>query len=326
MFAFYESEYSHILMLPDLKIEAVSERDIDLLILEELTVSQEFAQFFINEVGLKNELKSWEVYHSVTESDLGESDLILLCNNSDGQRNAILIENKIDADAQPEQADRYKKRGELGRSKGDWSTFITCIIAPQKYLNSKGDADLYDFQISYEKLIDMFDCLNGIDEQRKNYRKNLLKLAIEQQRRGYAAKIDEAVTEFWQSYYNLLSDDFDILKMDAPKSKPKKAGFIHFKPDSLIGGNFKLMHKFPFGRVDLQTSWLKEDIEECKKRNVDILDKDMNIIKTGKSCSVSISVPLMDAQKSFLDQQESAHLALQSAVRLLEISKSIVEK
>ena len=96
MFAFYESEYSHILMLPNLKIEAVSERDIDLLILEELTVSQEFAQFFVNEVGFKNELKSREVYHSVTESDLGESDLILLCNNSDGQRNAILIENKID--------------------------------------------------------------------------------------------------------------------------------------------------------------------------------------------------------------------------------------
>ena len=52
MFAFYESEYSHILMLPDLKIEAVSERDIDLLILEELTVSQEFAQFFLNDVGV----------------------------------------------------------------------------------------------------------------------------------------------------------------------------------------------------------------------------------------------------------------------------------
>ena len=313
-------------MLPDLKIEAVSERDIDLLMLEELTVSLEFTQFFLNMVGQKNDIKSRAVYHSVTESDLGESDLILLYNNSDGQKNAILIENKIDADAQPEQADRYKKRGELGTNNGDWSTFITCIIAPQKYLNSKGDADLYDFQISYEKLIDIFDRLKAIDDQRRNYRKNLLKLAIEQQRRGYAAKIDESVTEFWQSYYKLLSDHFDILKMDAPKNKPKKAGFIHFKPDSLIGGNFKLMHKFPFGRVDLQTSWLKEDIEECKKRNVDILDKDMNIIKTGKSCSVSISVPLMDAQKSFLDQQESSRIAMQSAVRLLEISKSIVEK
>ena len=112
--------------------------------------------------------------------------------------------------------------------------------------------------------------------------------------------------------------------MDAPKNKPKKAGFIHFKPDSLTRENFKLMHKFPFGRVDLQTSWLKEDIEECKKRNVHILDKDMNIIKTGKSCSVSISVPLLDAQKSFLDQQESARFAMQSAARLLEISKLII--
>ena len=129
---------------------------------------------------------------------------MLLYNNSDGQKNAILIENKIDADAQPEQADRYKKHGELGTNKGDWSTFITCIIAPQKYLNSKGDADLYDFQISYEKLIDIFDRLEAIDHQRRNYRKNLLKLAIEQQRRGYAAKIDELVTEFWQSYYKIV--------------------------------------------------------------------------------------------------------------------------
>ena len=174
-------------------------------------------------------------------------------------------------------------------------------------------------------MIDILECLNGIDEQRKNYRKNLLRLAIEQQRRGYAAKIDEVVTEFWQSYYKLSSDHFDILKMDAPKNKPKKAGFIHFKPDSLIGGNFKLMHKFPFGRVDLQTSWLKEDIEECKKRNVDILENDMNIIKTGKSCSVSISSSFDGCSKIFLDQQESARIAMQSAVRLLEISKSIVE-
>jgi len=313
-------------MLPELKIEAVSERDIDLLVLEELTVNQEFFQFFLKEVCHSIEVNSWEVYHSVTESGLGESDLILVNNPSIGQKSAVLIENKIDADAQPDQADRYKFRGNLGKNNGDWSTFITCIIAPQKYLISKGDVEHYDFQVSYEKLIDFFDCLRGIDDKRRNYRKNLLKLAIEQQRRGYAAKIDKAVTDFWQSYHKLLCDDFDLLKMDAPKNKPKKAGFIHFKPDFLIGGSFKLMHKFPFGRVDLRTSWSKEDIEECKKRNVDNLDKDMNIIKTGKSCSVSISVPLMDAQKPFSNQSEIARLAMHSAVRLLEISKSIVEK
>lgn len=90
-------------------MEAVAERDIDLLILEVLTVSREFAQWFYQENHLvpPTEGKS-KAFHSVSDAELGESDIVVLYDNG----HAILIENKIGAIAQKDQARRYQQRGE----------------------------------------------------------------------------------------------------------------------------------------------------------------------------------------------------------------------
>ena len=58
-------------MLPELILEAVSERDVDLLILEEMSVNRTFIEAFLAEVDV-GDLKQWKVFHSVTDSALGE--------------------------------------------------------------------------------------------------------------------------------------------------------------------------------------------------------------------------------------------------------------
>jgi hypothetical protein len=63
-------------MLPELILEAVSERDVDLLILEEMSVNRTFIEAFLAEIGL-DELQQWKVFHSVTDSALGETDLLV---------------------------------------------------------------------------------------------------------------------------------------------------------------------------------------------------------------------------------------------------------
>lgn len=86
----------------DLKfVASVAERDIDFLILEELSVSIEFQEWLssriFNEAIYKTEIGAW---HSVSEAGLGESDLVFIFSGKDDQRNAILIENKVDAPPQ----------------------------------------------------------------------------------------------------------------------------------------------------------------------------------------------------------------------------------
>lgn len=89
-------------------IASVAERDIDFLLLEELSVSVEFQEWLasrvFNEVIYAAKIGAW---HSVSESGLGESDLIFIFSGIDGQRNAVLIENKVDAVPQRKQGLRY---------------------------------------------------------------------------------------------------------------------------------------------------------------------------------------------------------------------------
>jgi hypothetical protein len=177
-------------MLPELILEAVSERDVDLLILEEMSVNRTFIEAFLAEIGL-DELQQWKVFHSVTDSALGETDLLVRLMLEGGISRAVMIENKIDAIAQPEQANRYKLRGEAGIENGDWSSFSTCIMAPGRHLQGTGDVSLYDHRVSCERIIEIFQDVGGIEDDRRMYRIETLKLAIEQQRRGYTAKMDD---------------------------------------------------------------------------------------------------------------------------------------
>lgn len=93
------------------KVSSVTERDIDLLLLEELNVSEVFCRWFYNRVtGRRDTPRCEGAWHSVSDAQLGESDLIAIYDNGV----VVMLENKIDAAAQPEQGARYRRRGEKG--------------------------------------------------------------------------------------------------------------------------------------------------------------------------------------------------------------------
>lgn len=105
-------------MLPTLPLEAVSERDIDLLLCEEWSVNADYRRRFLRRVsGGLEEMEFERLAHSVTDPIHGESDIVMLRQHGD-HRHALLIENKIDAIAQPEQAARYAKRAAEGQASG----------------------------------------------------------------------------------------------------------------------------------------------------------------------------------------------------------------
>ena len=89
-------------------LEAVAERDIDLLLIEELHVDSSFRSWFYGLAWGTSDhdptfLGAW---HSLTHPEHGESDIVVLVEGAEGRKLAMLIEDKIDAITQPNQAGR----------------------------------------------------------------------------------------------------------------------------------------------------------------------------------------------------------------------------
>jgi hypothetical protein len=92
-------------------IETIHERDTDLILLEELNTNNHFANWFISQLELPDLSKNLGAWRSITGYGLGETDLLLSYHSSD-KVIFVLIENKLDANFQDKQFERYQKRGE----------------------------------------------------------------------------------------------------------------------------------------------------------------------------------------------------------------------
>ena len=212
-------------------VESINERDIDFLLLEELRVSTEFRDWISSRVFGRPIFKSFVgAWHSLVDASLGESDLLFLFDAEDGTSTAILIENKINAQAQPNQGKRYTERGEKGKAEGYWQEFQTCLIAPRKYLESPLQTESYDCQISYEEVLAYFTSRRTIDT-RHNHRAIMVYEAVKQQRRGYQPKTSGKMTEFVLEYWKFAQSNFPELYMSEPKPRAAGNTWINFYPN-----------------------------------------------------------------------------------------------
>ena len=72
---------------------------------------------------------------------------------------------------------------------------------------------------------------------RKHLRKHksyLIRQAIEQNRRGYTPETDEAVTKFWNEYWEFCTKQYPELEMRQPGNKPAGSDWPTFRPIKLI--------------------------------------------------------------------------------------------
>lgn len=198
-------------------LESVRERDIDLLFLEEWNTNIEFVRWFVKETTFSDiNINNSIGYHSVSSDNLGETDLFLEYAQGN-ELFCILLENKIDALAQDNQGSRYRKRAKNLEGKG-YQKVQTCIIAPDRYLMTNAEVKEYEFKNSYEKISQWLDCQNN---DRSKYRSMILKLAIDQERRGYTAKADATVTKFWHDYWEVLKGELPFAYMKEPYNIPE---------------------------------------------------------------------------------------------------------
>lgn len=135
----------------------MQERDLDLIILEELCSDNGFDGWFGERIGL-NGFQCREAAHSVSaksNAKWGETDVLALY--ADHKENvAVLIEDKIAADFTERQARRYHERAADLISSGKAQRYLTVLVAPSIYLAGVPKDDPWDKMLAMEDLRDWF--------------------------------------------------------------------------------------------------------------------------------------------------------------------------
>ena len=302
------------------KFRDILEHDMDMLILEEFACSNKFAKIFLKKVGIDNAIviSTWQ---SKTDNELGESDMTVVF-DCDGKKIALLIEDKIDAIAMPEQPSRYSLRGDKGIQDGDYDNYYVFIVAPRQYLENNEKAKEYPNSVSYEEIKEYFEQIN---DGRNSFKLAQLNLAIEKQKNGYQVVKNSLVTDFWGKYVAYKNTYFSRLDLvNSSDIKPTNGVWTHFRTND---SRSCIYYKSNKGNVDLTFNRQAENIETIKSLVAKILgnyyEKGISIVKTGKSCAVRKTVPIVDFSKSFEEQVDNIKLSFEAVDNLYELSKEL---
>ncbi len=298
----------------------VSERDMDLLFLEEFICSEEFLNIFLSRIGLVGATVC-EIEQSKVDVELGESDITVIVQKND-KKYGLLIEDKIDAKAQENQSGRYIKRGEKGKEKGDYEEFFVFIVAPKEYLSVNKEAQKYGIHISYEECLEYF---KAKADTRCEFKAQQIEQAINKQKHGYQVIENSAVTRFWREYIEYQKEHYpELILRDKGDVKGSKATWVTFHTSN---PKIKIYHKSEKGCVDLEFAGLGNKLAELKSLIISsvgkLWDNGMDVWKTDKSAVLRVRVPEIDFRSDFEQNRGKVDEALKEAKRLYSILDDI---
>lgn len=292
------------------------ERDVDLLLCSELHCDGgPLRALFVGDWnnGIAEFDGAWVSY---VDSE-GEADLVAAF-KSGAKSLVLLIEDKIDAEFQPEQPERYHRRAQRWAADSlPGATVETVLFAPADYLGNAG-SELFDRQISYEEVI---AALSESFDPRTRFLAQTLKNGIEAQKQGYKPLYDDTATQVWNAIWEIANAVTPQLRMRKPPRRPAGSSFIYFpEAEGLATAEIRRRAKIvykpaqSFGNADLQFS---NTLEETLRTAVGgALDADMSVAAAEKSTSVRIKIPIVDFGKSPEGQEEAIGQGLRAAERL----------
>lgn len=288
---------------------SVEERDIDLLLMEEFDVSGSFVEWFCRRLKIVGDIVFSGAWHSVSSAD-GETDLLLRI-QAKHRRVGVLIENKVAAPEQPTQDERYHIRGTRLQQQNKFDEFLTCICAPQPYLDGLGSDSLYQHRISYEAIAEWF---GQHADPRSAWRQAVIQQAIEQSRRGYKMIVNETITAFHMAYWEYLREHHPRLLMAKPTAKGSKSNWIILKGLDFPKG-VKLHHKFD-QRV-LELGFEGRRVDDLLAIKADWSREGVVVVQKNGTAAISISIPEIDMAKSVQSQTYGLEQVFAIAYRLL---------
>ena len=281
--------------MPSLQFNnTICERDMDLLFAESVLTDSGFCSLLINKTDLKRprfQILSAEL--SKEDSALGESDITIVI-ESDGVKYGLLIEDKIDAIAMPNQHDRYVLRGKKGIEAGEYNDFRIFIFCPEKYRKNNDEAKLYEHFLSYEECKAFFD---SKDDPLSVFRSHQLEQAIKKAKKPYAGNVDEKANDFLRQYIRDQKENYPSL--DLSTKEDKNGWWTDFRIEL---GYVYINHKIQEGFVDLtfprasdKTDRVKIIAEWLSQHKI----PDASFVKAKKSAMIRVHVPKLDILKGF---------------------------
>lgn len=287
-----------------LPIEAIQERDIDLILLEELNVDNTFSEWLVKEMNFPKLIKNNGAWKSICDFGLGETD-ILFSYNSKNKTIYILIENKLDASFQDKQYERYIKRAENYINNGSCDLVFVILIAPKMYCKNQNEFENF---LTYEQIVKRFEFIGS---KRSLFKGKLFEIASEKLRRGYKPVNSLPVQKFWHSYWKFKEDNFPNLRMKKPGIVPANSDWPMLYDDNLSGIVF--YHKLAQGNVDATFKGFPIETEIRIKEN---LPSDAIFVKHNKSFSIRYFSGKCERMKDFETQKENVRKGLEKMEKL----------
>jgi len=267
-------------------VERKYERDIDLLLAEEFSVNPSFARWFRSKTKFSHSTAEVESVFVSKSDNTGESDLVIVFAGGD-KKFAILIEDKIDAPVQPDQAQRYRLRADKEIAKGAWSDYVIVLCAPRYYVEHCVQARLFDQSVHYE---DIGAWLKEADQSaRGQYRANFILTSASRRSNTWSRIQDDDTDQFWSSAYDLGSRKFPDLEMK-PLALTKGSKWITLRPRDLPTQpkHVYISLKADRGFVDLTfANTLLPSFDDAVRA---LLAREMTVHQTGASVAIRLKV------------------------------------
>ncbi len=298
---------------------SVCERDMDILFMQAVLTDSDFLQVFLQKTTWRNKnLTAIHAELSNVELDLGETDItVILTDGTD--RYALLIEDKIDAIAQPEQHQRYVKRGNKAIERGDYTEYAVFIVCPQKYYDANKEARKYEHFVSYEECAQYFE---HKDDAISNIRYQGIMQALDKAKKPSQVTVKEEANTFFKQYCKYQHDHFPMLDI---RTKETNNGYWVEYRTSFPYSKVTLFHKLPNGYVDL-TFKRKHDKHDLTELISDWLNEhgypEVCAQPTGESMVLRINVPNLYYKKGFSNiPSADVDRCFEALVKLCEIAK-----
>lgn len=294
----------------------ISEHDVDLLIIEEMAFNKLFSDIFFNSINIY-EYEILEISHSESHSKFGETDIQVIYLH-DNKRHALLIEDKINAIAMPEQEERYHMRGDELVKDNRVSSYKVFICAPKEYIDSNSEAKKYPHKVTYEQLLDVYKDSN---DKRTDFKKEVLKFTLSKKNKGYDPIVNDNITDFWEKLYDYEESNYPNFIFN--RLKTGRGDGANWPLYSTHNSSIRIFFKSDRGYVDLSVICKREDLLDMKQILTLVKEEDMLVVKTGKSISIRLITKPVDFKLPFEDQLEEIDINLEAINRLYEFNAKI---
>jgi hypothetical protein len=294
-------------------VERKYERDVDLLLAEEFAINTEFAAAFLGLTKFAGRHAVVDEFWVSKSSNLGESDLIVVLKGADGDRFALLIEDKVDAPLQPDQAERYRLRADRDLAAGAYSDYEVMLCAPQHYIDSRSDLGGFDRLISLERIAAM---LHQDGTLRGGYRARFLETAATRRVNSWAREIDIATDEFWAAGYLLATREFPILEMKKLKLT-KNSTWINFRPHDFPTRPKRIYVSFKGDRGQIDLTFSNTAAYRFEPLVKALLDADMFVHQTKASAAIRIETEGFDIEAGIERELPKLRASFEASARLL---------